>query len=130
MKEKFETYPKDIQEKLIHLRHLILDVALNTEGVGEIEETLKWGEPSYLTSKTKSGTTIRIGWSSKKPNNYAFYVNCKTTLIDTYRSLFSKAFSYERSRALVFNLKGTLPEPELRQCIKMALRYHLDKNTL
>ena len=39
---------------------LILDTAKMTKGVGAVEETLKWGQPSYLTTATKSGSTIRI----------------------------------------------------------------------
>jgi hypothetical protein len=56
----FNSYPQNIRTKLMFLRQLILETAASTEGVGELEETLKWGEPSYLTSKTKSGSTIRI----------------------------------------------------------------------
>ncbi|MBU2454123.1 MAG: DUF1801 domain-containing protein, partial [Proteobacteria bacterium] len=52
----FNSYPKKIRAKLMFLRKLILETADVIEGVGEIEETLKWGEPSYLTPKTKSGS--------------------------------------------------------------------------
>jgi len=49
-----------VQKKLMQLRKLIFDVASATEGVGELEETLKWGQPSYLTSQSKSGSTINF----------------------------------------------------------------------
>ena len=39
----------------------------------ELEETLKWGEPSYLVKK---GSTIRMDWKSKAPNQYAMYFKC------------------------------------------------------
>ena len=42
------------------LRQLIFDVAAKTKDVGQLEETLKWGEPAYLTSESKSGSLIRI----------------------------------------------------------------------
>ena len=42
------------------LRALILATAAKTPGVGPLTETLKWGEPAYLTNATKSGTTIRL----------------------------------------------------------------------
>ncbi len=58
--EMFDTYPKPVQSKLLALRKLILDTAKATRGVGAIEEALKWGQPSYLTSESKSGSTIRI----------------------------------------------------------------------
>ena len=49
----FETYPKEIKSKLLLLRQLIFDVASKTDGVGELEEALKWGQPSYLTTQTR-----------------------------------------------------------------------------
>lgn len=45
----FNRYPERMREKLMFLRQLIIETAATTEGVGELEETLKWGEPSYLT---------------------------------------------------------------------------------
>ncbi len=39
----FKGYPKEIQAKIVFLRQLIFDVASTTNGVGESEETLKWG---------------------------------------------------------------------------------------
>ncbi len=125
--KKIASYPDPIKKKLLYLRELILDVAKNTEGVGSIEETLKWDQLSYLTSETKSGTTIRIDWRPQKPDEYALYVNCKTNLIDQYTTLFPKEFSYEGNRAIVFNINEKIPEDALRICIQIALRYHLDK---
>ena len=57
----FENYPKAVRSKLLFLRQLIFETAERTQGVGELEETLKWNQPSYLTPETKSGSTIRIG---------------------------------------------------------------------
>ena len=39
----FAASPKEINEKLMFLRQLIFSVAAETPGVGELEETLKWG---------------------------------------------------------------------------------------
>ena len=39
----FQSYPNAIRMKLMYLRQLILDTVASAEGVGEIEETLKWG---------------------------------------------------------------------------------------
>src|SRR4051812_46514895 len=64
----FNAYPKPLQAKLLALRRLILDTANATKGVGALEETLKWGQPSYLTAATKSGSTIRIDQVKAVPN--------------------------------------------------------------
>lgn len=52
--EKFRTYPKAMRTRLMDIRALIFSVAESIEGVGKIEEALKWGEPSFLTNETKS----------------------------------------------------------------------------
>ena len=57
VEHKFETYPKGVKPKLMYLRNLIIEVASENPAIEEIEETLKWGEPSYLVKK---GSTIRI----------------------------------------------------------------------
>ncbi|MDX2496206.1 MAG: DUF1801 domain-containing protein [Desulfuromusa sp.] len=123
----FEQYPKNIRIKLLHLRQLIIDTASNTDGVGVLEETLKWGEPAYLTTQSKSGSTIRIGWNKRSPHQYAIYFNCKTTLVETFKTIFGDIFQYEGYRAIVFGEDDPIPENELRHCISIALTYHLLK---
>ena len=49
----FRTYPEVIRERLMFLRHLILETAAATEGVGELEETLKWGEAELPDCENK-----------------------------------------------------------------------------
>ena len=129
VEQKFQSYPANIRKKMLRLRKLIYEVAKNTDGVGELEETLKWGEPEYLTSKSKSGTTIRIDWKSKNPDRYAMYVNCQTSLVAAFKTMFSTRLKYEGNRAIVFPINEKLPKEELTICIAMALRYHIDKST-
>jgi Domain of unknown function (DU1801) len=118
----FESYPPALREKLLTLRQLILDTAASTQAVGKLEETLKWGEPAYVTIQTKSGSTVRIN-RKKDQNRYAIYFNCNTTLVDTFRSMFPHTFQFEGNRALVFSLNDVLPTEELAFCIAMALTY-------
>ncbi|MDZ7693673.1 MAG: DUF1801 domain-containing protein [Balneolaceae bacterium] len=129
VKQKFSSYPAHIQPKMESLRDLIYEVAQTTEGVGELEETLKWGEPAYLTSQTKSGTTIRIDWKSRSPDQIGMYVNCNTTLVSTFRAMFADSLKFEGNRAIVFPVDKPIPKKQLMICIQMALRYHFDKNT-
>ena len=121
---KFAKYPEEVRKKLLHLRHLILETAEELEHVGPITETLKWGEPAYLTSQTGSGSTIRIDWKAKAPDQYAMYFNCKTTLVDTFRTIFPKDFKFEGNRALIFNLSDSIPDDSVKHCIGAALVYH------
>ena len=67
----FDSYPQNVRTRLFFLRQLIFDEAASIEGIKEIEETLKWGEPSYLTPKSKSGSTIRIAWKESQEEQYS-----------------------------------------------------------
>ena len=123
--EAFDRYPADINKAMLTLRQLILNTATETDGVTSLEETLKWGEPSYLT---KGGSTIRIDWKQSNPNEYAMYFNCQSKLIDTYRELYSDVLSFEGNRAIVFKVGSELPVNELKHCISLALTYHKVKH--
>ncbi len=122
------TYPIKVKDKFYLLRELLLNEASMDEAIGRIEETLKWGEPAYLTSSSKSGSTIRIAWKTKNLGQIGIYFNCKTTLVDTYRSIFPE-LSFEGSRAILLNINETIPEDILRECFAIALTYHLDKKS-
>lgn len=123
MLEVFNIYQGQLRDRLLELRELIFEVAAKTDGVGEIEETLKWGQPSYLTNETKSGTTIRIDKDSKFGCDYALYVNCKTSLIDNWREIYPK-LKYGGNRSVHFSLSEKLPKEEVSHMIAMALTYH------
>ena len=120
----FAACPAGTRKRLLALRALVLDVAAKTEGVGPLTETLKWGQPSYLTEETKSGTTVRID-RLKKGDGYALYVHCQSGLVPKFRELYSDTFRYEGKRALLFDTDARLPLPELRHCIGLALTHHL-----
>jgi len=121
----FSHFPKEIREKLMTLRQLIIKTGGELKEVAPIEETLKWGEPSYLI---KGGSTIRINWKKSTPDQYAIYFNCKTKLVDTFKERYKDEFKYEGNRAIVFKLNDTIPINELKHCILLALTYHSIKN--
>lgn len=124
--QKFKTYPKEMRLKLLDLRALILSVAENTEGVGKIEEALKWGDPSFLTSESNSGSMIRIN-ATKVEGQYAVYFLCQTSLVKTFRELYPTKFNFEGNRAMLFDKSSKLPIKELKHCLSMALTYRLAK---
>src|SRR5437667_8922125 len=77
----FDGYPKPVKAKLLALRRLIFETAKSTKGVGTLEEGLKWGQPSYLTPESKSGSTIRIDQVKSSAGQYAVYFHCQTDLV-------------------------------------------------
>ncbi len=122
----FVAYPKPVKAKLLVLRRLILDTAKTTKGVGLVEETLKWGQPSYLTLETKSGSTIRIDQVKAEAGQYAVYFHCQTKLVETFRELYPE-LRYGGNRCILLNANDKAPEAALRHCVALALTYHLGK---
>src|SRR5262245_59403041 len=122
----FAACPEPGRTKLRALRRLIFDTARATKGVGTIEEALKWGQPSYLTAETGSGSTIRIDRVKSPGNQVAVFFHCQTDLVETFRELYPK-LSYSGNRAILLDADKKLPEAELRHCVALALTYHLRK---
>ena len=72
---------------------------METEDVNALEETLKWGEPSYLT---KGGITLRMDWKDRALDRYEMYFNCNTSLVDTFKEVYGDVFTFEGNRAIVW----------------------------
>jgi fructose-specific component phosphotransferase system IIB-like protein len=123
----FGAYPKPLRARLLALRRLILNTAAATKGVGELQETLKWGQPSYLTMDSKSGSTIRIDRVKASADQYAVYFHCQTDLVATFRELYPNELTTAGKRAVIFNTDDAIPEAALRHCVALALTYHLRK---
>lgn len=117
---KFATYPAEAQRQLEAVRGLIFSVAEEND-LGAVEESLKWGEASYLV---KGGTTIRMDWKSKDPGAIKVYFHCQTKLIETFREIYRDEFEYEGKRAIVVPLGAAVKEGPLGHCLQMALKYH------
>lgn len=113
-----------ISKQLFALRDLVKQVAEEIEDSGVVEETLKWSEPSYVT---KYGSTIRINRYAQT-NQVAVYFNCQSSLIETFREIYSDTFAFEGKRALVLKKEQAIPVDELKHCILLALTYHKVKH--
>jgi len=120
----FSAFPAGVRARLLEGRDLIFETAAAIENVGPLKETLKWGEPAYLTEATGSGSTIRLGWFRSSERACAVLFNCRTTLIDDFRSQFPDVFAYEKNRAILLDANKPLPEAPLSTCLGMALTYH------
>jgi hypothetical protein len=123
--EVFASYPDMVRGKMQFLRALVIETAEETESLNELEETLKWGEPSFVT---KSGSTLRMDWKEKSPDQYAMYFQCTSRLVHTFKTLFDEKFHFEGNRAIVFQLNQEIPVLELKACIKATFLYHKVKH--
>ncbi|PHR98861.1 MAG: hypothetical protein COA78_25735 [Blastopirellula sp.] len=119
IQNKFDSYPKDAKAVLLQVRSLILEIA-QQQDLGAVEETLKWGEPSYLV---KGGSAVRFDWKEKTPQYYYLFFNCKTKLVDTFRELYSDDLEFQGNRTIVLNLSEPLPTAILQHCIELSLKY-------
>jgi hypothetical protein len=127
--QAFQAFPAIVRSKLLALRELVFDTAARTPGVGRLDETLKWGEPAYVTAQSGSGSTVRVGWKRARPTQYAMYFHCQTNLVETFGTLFPGEFRFEGRRAIVFELSDTVPADSLSFCIAAALTHHLQRRT-
>jgi hypothetical protein len=124
LESKFASYPIEAQKQLENVRRLILTVAQDND-LGAVEETLKWGEASYLVN---GGSTIRIDWKPKDPDVIKVYFHCQTTLVETFKEIYRDDFEYEGKRAIVIPLNAEVKEGPLGHCIELALKYHSVKH--
>ena len=122
----FDKAPDRARARLVEMRAAIYQAA-EAADVSPLQETLKWGEPAYLPQKPRVGTTLRIGWSPKRPDEVSLYVPCQTTLVDVYRARFPDEFRYEGNRGVHLSAAGPYAEAAFEQLASLALTYHRDK---
>ncbi|WP_342076714.1 DUF1801 domain-containing protein [Yoonia sp. SS1-5] len=119
----FDGMPAHDRETALCLRDLIFAVAAETPTVGPVEEALRWGQPAYLTPKTKSGSTLRIGLIQQ--GGCAIFAHCATDIISTYAAMFPGCDQIEGNRAVVFTSADAIEPARLRFLIYHGLTYHL-----
>jgi len=129
VEQVFGSYPAPVREALLRLRGLILETARDLtdrpNGIGPVLETLKWGQPSYLPKKPKTGSTVRIDALKDGQYDFAMYFHCQTTLVTGFRERYPDQFVFEGNRALLFSATEPLPSQALSHCVAQALTYHL-----
>jgi len=121
----FDAYAPAARATLLELRRLVFQTAAGDQAVGPLTETLKWGEPAYLTLASGSGSTIRLGVPRSAPRRCAIYFNCRTTLVEDFRAQFSGDLAFAGNRAILLDPGVPLPLSALSACLLQALTYHL-----
>lgn len=122
--------PAKPRKILYQIRQLILQAAASNPKIGPLYETLKWGEPAFLTAKSKSGSTIRMAWKPANPDHVGLYFNCQTTLVETMRQIYPDTFSYQKNRAALLPIGAPLPNAPIAHICEMAMTYHLNGRTM
>ena len=120
----YDGYPVQARRRALQLRQLIIDSA-REHGLQMPDETLKWGEPSYVVKK---GSAVRIGWSEKCPDDIGLYFNCQTSLVETFKELYADELRFSGVRAILIGKHEKIPAAAIKHCIKLALTYHKVKH--
>lgn len=119
----FDGYPPDLRDALLGVRRTIFETAADTPEVGRLRETLKWGQPAYLTPETGSGSTLRLG--PGRLGGGAIFVHCRTRILSEFRDLHPDAFDYEGNRGIHLRPDADPADERLRGLVHNALTYHL-----
>lgn len=126
---KFRAYPDWARARLMELRALIFEVAETTTGVGPLEETLKWGEPAYLTRQTGSGSLVRMDWKRRAPDQVSLFFHCQTNLVESFRAALGGSLRFEGNRAIVIKRNDAVETGKLAFCLASALTYNLKRKS-
>ena len=80
------------RDTLLKIRAMIYVLAADLP-VGRIEETLKWGQPSYATPDTKAATPIRLGIT--KNGTPAIFTHCQSTVMGDFQAICGPGYTFE-----------------------------------
>jgi hypothetical protein len=127
VKAVYMAMPALQRQLALRLRRMVFETAACTEGVGELDEELRWRQPSYLTRQTGSGSTIRIDTAKGSQTEIALYFHCQTSLAEEFRQHYGNQLRVQGERAIVFDINETLTEKSISHCIALALTYHYRK---
>ena len=107
-------------------RVLFHEVAAHAD-VGALDETLKWGQPSWRPSKPRTGSTLRMDWTPKFPDRLSLFVDCKTDLAARMQDMYPGLPANDGQRHLAVDLNAPLPKQAIRHLADMTFTYHRAK---
>lgn len=122
IKAAFDAFDPNQRTALLALRDLIFDTAASLP-VGRIEESLKWGQPSYATPDTHAATPIRLAVT--KSADIAILTHCQSTAMSDFRALAPPDMRFDGNRALLVDPKDAVAIRDITPLIRGALTYHL-----
>lgn len=120
----FSLFSRAGRQRLLRVRQRIFDLAAGVEAVGAIQESLKWGEPSYVSTKRKCGTPIRLRLAAD--DTFGLSVHCQTSIIAELKKA-HPGLRYDGSRSLLLPVAVEPPVEVIDQLIRLALTYHRNK---
>ena len=123
----FDAHAPGVRKRSLALRELVFRTAAETEGCGTVIECLKWGQPAYLTERSKSGTAIPIDAVKDDSEACGIFAHCQTRLIPMLRDIYEGELDFEGNRAIRFAADRPPPEAIVKHCLTLALTYRVQK---
>ena len=118
----FAAFPAPARATLTDLRTLIFELAAELP-IGGLDESLKWGQPSYLGRMPNSGTPIRLGVT--KSGDVAILAHCQSTVISDFRAIAPLGMRFDGNRALLLAAEDRPDDAAIAPLIRAALTYRL-----
>ncbi len=115
-------YPDAQRDTFMALRALVYEIAQRTEGVSPVEETLKWGQPAFVT---RSGTTVRLAAARGDDGAVGVYTSCQTPLVADFATEHGDRFLYDAGRGIHVVAGRPIPALELADFLESALTYKM-----
>ncbi|MFK7791546.1 MAG: DUF1801 domain-containing protein [Devosiaceae bacterium] len=113
------------QSRFDALRSLIYEAAAEQSQIGALEESVKWGQPSFAPEAKNIGSSVRI--EARDDGTHALMFICTSGLVGEFRELYGDTLALDGKRAIVVP-DGPLPdEAVLKHCIQLALTHKLRK---
>ncbi|MCR8826503.1 hypothetical protein [Pseudosulfitobacter koreensis] len=115
-------WPDAARARFDALRAIILAAARDA-GVGPLTESLKWGQPAWRPARPRTGSTLRLNWSSEAPDRLCVFVDCKTDLAQRMRDLYPDIAGDGR-RVLHLGLDAAADTDAIAHLAAMTFTYH------
>lgn len=123
---KFDSCSPLARRRLLRLRELAFETAANLAGVGDLVESLKWGQPSYSTID-RLGSTFRLDEVRNSGGDCAVYFLCQTSLVAGFRDQFGDALAFEGNRAICLASDRAYDEAAITNCMAQAMNYYRER---
>jgi len=122
LRDAFQSFDANTRGPLEVARKIILETASELDQIDQMDESLKWGQPSYAPTP-KTGTPIRLGVT--KSGEPTLFVHCQTTLVSDLEADNAHGLQTIDNRAVVLPKTDLNAHQGLRNFVKAALTYHL-----
>ena len=109
------------------LKALIHEAAREVPDIGLLEETVKWGQPSFAPVKPNIGSSVRI--ETRADGDHALMFICTSGLVDEFRTFYADTLHFDRKRAIVIPAAELPDRDALKHCIQLALTHKLRKRS-